>query len=67
MAKVLVQTIGGAVKTIDADSPAQIAEQLGIVTDNQSITVNSKKAELTDTLRDDDFVSFSTHKVTSGN
>ena len=66
MAKVLVQTFGGVVKTIDADSPAQIAEQLGLGTDNASITVNSKKAALDSTLRDDDFVSFTTHKVTSG-
>jgi len=66
MAKVLVQTFGGVVKTIDADSPAQIAEQLGLGTDNASITVNSNKSTLDAELRDDDFVSFTTHKVTSG-
>ena len=66
MAKVLVQTFGGVVKTVEAGSPANIAEQLGIGTDNAVITVNSKKGDLSSTLRDDDFVSFTTSKVTSG-
>tara|TARA_B100000586_G_C19877001_1_gene329240 strand:- start:381 stop:581 length:201 start_codon:yes stop_codon:yes gene_type:complete len=66
MAKVLVQTFGGVVKTVDAGSPADVAEQLGISVDNAVLTVNSKKGELTSTLRDDDFISFTTSKVTSG-
>jgi|TARA_R110000824_G_scaffold21134_2_gene79034 hypothetical protein len=66
MAKVLVQTFGGTVKTVDANSPASIAEQLGISVDNATITVNSDKVALDSELRDEDFVSFTTSKVTSG-
>lgn len=66
MAKVLVQTFGGTVKTVDATSPASIAEQLGISVENATITVNSDKVALDSDLRDDDFVSFTTSKVTSG-
>ena len=66
MAKVLVQTFGGVVKTVDADSPAQIAEQLGIGTENASITINSAKGSLESNLRENDFVSFTTSKVHSG-
>ena len=66
MAKVLVQTFGGTVKTVDANNPASIAEQLGISVDNATITVNSDKVALDSELRDDDFVSFTTVKVTSG-
>ena len=57
MAKVLVQTFGGVVKTVDADSPAQIAEQLGIGTENASITINSAKGSLESNLRENADVS----------
>ena len=66
MAKVLVQTFGGVVKTMDADNPAGLAETLGISLDNTTINVNAKKAEPNASLRDDDFVAFVTDKVTSG-
>lgn len=66
MAKVLVQTFGGTVKTVEANNPAHIAEQLGISVENATITVNSDKVALDADLRDDDFVSFTTSKVTSG-
>jgi hypothetical protein len=66
MAKVLVQTFGGVVKTMDADNPAGLAEALGMSLDNTTINVNAKKAEANTNLRDDDFVAFVTDKVTSG-
>ena len=66
MATVLVQTFGGVVKTIQANTPAEAAEQLGQNLENTSINVNSQKADPSHTLRDDDFVAFVTDKVTSG-
>lgn len=66
MAKVLVQTFGGVVKTMEADNPAGLAESLGISLENTTINVNAKKAEPNEALRDDDFVAFVTDKVTSG-
>lgn len=65
-AKVLVQTFSGVVKTVNASTPADAAEQLGIPADNSVVTVNSSKGSLSTVLRNDDFVSFSTGKVTSG-
>ena len=56
MAKVLVQTFGGVVKTMEAENPAEIAEGLGQTLDNTTINVNAKKAAATTTLRADDFV-----------
>ena len=66
MAKVLVQTFGGVVKTMEAENPAALAEQLAMPLDNTTINVNAKTAEATTTLRDDDFVAFVTDKVQSG-
>ena len=66
MAKVLVQTFGGVVKSMEASTPADIAESLGQSLDNTTINVNAKTAEATTSLRDDDFVAFVTDKVTSG-
>ena len=66
MAKVLVQTFGGVVKTMEAENPAALAEQLGVALDNSTMNVNAKAAEATTTLRDDDFVAFVTDKVQSG-
>ena len=60
MAKVLVQTFGGVVKTMDADNPASLAEQLAVPLDNTTINVNAKTADAATTLRDDDFVAFVT-------
>jgi len=67
LAKVLVQTMGGAVKTMDAENPAGLAEQLGVTLDNTVITIGGEPAKAEDQLRDDDFVAFVTNKVTSGN
>ena len=66
IARVLVQTFGGVVKTMEAATPAELAEALGISLDNTTINVNAKKGEATTCLRDDDFVAFVTNKVTSG-
>ena len=66
MAKVLVQTIGGQPKTLEVSNPAQAAEQLGMSLENVTITVNQKKVDASESLRDDDFLSFTTNKVTSG-
>lgn len=66
MAKVLIQTFGGVVKTLDTKTPAEAAEQLGQSLNNIAINVNSEKAEPNTILRDNDFVSFVTNKVTSG-
>tara|TARA_R110002020_G_C15881709_1_gene739182 strand:+ start:400 stop:600 length:201 start_codon:yes stop_codon:yes gene_type:complete len=66
MAKVLVQTFGGVVKTMEAEHPAGLAEALGMSLDNTTINVNAKKGDATTCLRDDDFVAFVTDKVTSG-
>lgn len=66
MAKVLVQTFGGVVKTVEANTPAECAEKLGQSLDNTTINVNSKKANADSSLREDDFVAFITDKVTSG-
>lgn len=66
MANILVQTFGGVVKNITAQTPAEAAEQLGQSLDNTTINVNSQKADPSHTLRDNDFVSFVTDKVTSG-
>jgi|TARA_R110002110_G_scaffold861_2_gene3261 hypothetical protein len=66
MAKVLVQTFGGVVKTMEAENPAGLAESLGVALDNTTIQVNAKAGEATTCLRDDDFVAFVTDKVTSG-
>jgi hypothetical protein len=67
MAKVLVQTIGGVPKTLEnVSNPADAARQLEMSLDNVTISVNSKKADASVSLRDDDFLSFTTNKVTSG-
>jgi len=66
MANILVQTFGGVVKNIEASTPAEAAEKLGQSLENTTINVNSEKADPNHTLRDTDFVSFVTDKVTSG-
>lgn len=66
MAKVLVQTMGGVVKSVEGNTPAELSQELGITLDNVTINVNSQKAEANQILRDDDFVAFVTDKVTSG-
>jgi|APSaa5957512535_1039671.scaffolds.fasta_scaffold229124_2 sulfur carrier protein ThiS len=63
---VLVQTQGGTVKSIEATTAAQAADVLGINLDNTVISVNGTKVNASAQLRDDDFVSFTTDKVTSG-
>jgi len=64
--KVLVQTFGGQVRTVEAATPAQIAESLALSLDNTTINVNSNAADATTILRENDFVAFVTEKVTSG-
>lgn len=63
---VLVQTAGGTVKTVNASSPAEIAEELAFDLNGTTITVNGEKVQPNAVLRANDFVLFATSKVTSG-
>jgi molybdopterin converting factor small subunit len=63
---VLVQTFGGQVKTLNASTPADVAEQLGMGLNNTTINVNAKQVDANHSLRANDFVAFVTDKVTSG-
>ena len=66
MANVTIQTSNGIVKTLEANTPAHVAEELGMSMENVTLSVNGTKATPSTSLRDGDFVLFATTKVTSG-
>jgi len=68
MAKVYALSFhsGGKLHELEADTPAQIASGWDLSLDSVKVYVNDDEAIVSQSLRDEDIVSFQKEKVSSG-